>query len=249
MEIPGLYAITWSQGWLPGDYLITAFAQTNMTALMGMAMGDQLGGMMDLFGDSAIMGSGSACITVSETLTMSAFTTFGIAQGLEALGASMVEFQTAFEAMAAYQEEMSGVFANMTAFQLEMETVMSGFQTSFENMTTFQDDMAIIFENMTAFQDALGSTMETFVDVLEASRLELEALRGKIATVGTDVGEMIVALPLLYEEAQQIQQVTAAGVPIAYMLSAIAAIAAIIAVIFLVTLRRELRYRIRVSAR
>jgi hypothetical protein len=91
--------------------------------------------------------------------------------------------------------------------------------------------------------------MEAFVDVLESSRLEIEALRGKIATVGTDVGEMIVALPLLYEEAQQIGQVTAAGVPIAYMLSAIAAIAAIIAVIFLVTLRRELRYRIRVSAR
>jgi hypothetical protein len=249
MEIPGLYAITWTQGWLPGDYLITAFAQTNMTALMGMAMGDQLGGIMDLFGDSAIMGSGSFCITVSETLTMAAFTTFGIAEGLGALGESMTGFQSAFENMTLYLE-------NMTVFQKDMELAMSEFQTSFENMTVFQnemtifqDDMAIIFENMSTFQETLGSTMEAFVDVLESSRLEIEALRGKIATVGTDVGEMIVALPLLYEEAQQIGQVTAAGVPIAYMLSAIAAIAAIIAVIFLVTLRRELRYRIRVSAR
>jgi hypothetical protein len=256
VEIPGLYAINWVQGWLPGDYLITAYAEANMSELMEMGQVDQTEEMGDMFTNMTMRGYGSFCITVSETLTIAAYTTIGMAEGLEELGVAMAGFQTAFEEMAAFQIEMSNSmasfqsgFTGMEEFQADMAEVMAGFESSFADMTAFQDDMAMIFENMTAFQDALGSSMESFVEVLESSRVDLGGRRIIKKTVGTDVGEMIVALPLLYEEAQHIQQVTSAGIPIAYMLSAIAAIAAIIAVIFLVTLRRELRYRIRVSAR
>ena len=142
--------------------------------------------------------------------------------------------------MTVFQEEMSASFENVTVFQEEMELLMSGFQTSFGDLQVFQEEMIVIFENMTSFQELMGGSMEEFLEVIEASRLEIELLRGNLATVGTDVGEMIVALPLLYEEAQHIQQVTTAGVPIAYVLSAIAALASIIAVIFLVQLRKTL---------
>jgi hypothetical protein len=184
-----------------------------MMELMEM-MGGGLGDMMNMFGNSTIRGFGSFCITVSETLTIAAYTTLGIAEGLETLGESLEEF---------------------TIF---MEEIQADFE-----------DMSVFLEDMNVFQEEMGGSFEDLLEVLEATYLEIEALRGKIAVVSTDVGEMIVALPLLYEEAQEIQQVTAAGVPIAYVLSAIAAVAAIIAVIFLVRLRGELRYRIKVSPR
>jgi hypothetical protein len=237
IEIPGLYAITWSHGWLPGDYLITAYAEANMSEMMEFAQIDQtmLG---NIFGNMTMRGYGSFCITVSETLTIAAYTTLGIAEGLEALGESMSGFQSSFENMTLYLE-------NMTVFQEEMEAMMIQFQSSFEEMQAFQTEMGGIFENMTIFQDELVESMQSFVEVLEASRVEIEVLRGKIATVGTDIGEMIVALPLLYEEAQHIQEVTTAGVPIAYVLSAIAALASIISVVFLVTLQKKFEQGVR----
>lgn len=261
--IPGLYIVTVCYGGFPpGDYLIWVYAEApnsmfetfNMTELMGD------GGMDESFNMEEMMtlrGVGIGGFTVSMDMSMmvlgfpelvTAFRQIGVQ-----MGDMMGQLETVFQEMMASTEAMGGNLAGMVTYQEDMAGVIGSMTTKMESMLTFLDEMMVFQEDMgqntadmLTFQMDMTERFQNFTQGLEefnagldATKILIEDLKGEVSIVKADVGETISALPLLYQEASEIQALTAAGMPIAQLLSVIVVILSLASIAFLMRINRN----------
>jgi hypothetical protein len=214
--------------------------------------------MMDMEEMMTARGVGIGGFTVSEDLTFmalglpeltNAFSSMGTQIGrmmgqMESAMADMMtemteNFAGNFEGLLAYQEGMSGTIGSMTG---KMESML-GF---LDDMIAFQEEMGQSTEDMLVYQQEMTERFENFTQgldefnaAMDATKILIEDLQGEISIIKSDVGETINALPVLHQEAAEVQALTAAGLPITQSLSLFAIVLSAISVVLLVKINRN----------
>jgi hypothetical protein len=259
IHIPGLYVVTVCYGGFPpGDYLIWAYAEAPMELgdMMGGMNGTE-GGSMEGFEDMMLRGVGTGSFTVSEDMTMMALGFPELITAFETMGGQiagmMGQMESVWSEMMGNMEMMTGNLDGMIAYQESASETMGSMTAKMESMLTFLDDMIVFQEEMgqstdemVTFQEDIVEKFETFTDnldefnaAMEASKTLIEDLQGEVSLIKADVGETITALPALYEEASAVQQITAAGMPIAQSLSLFAIILSAMSVVLLLKINKN----------
>jgi hypothetical protein len=241
VHIPGLYVVTVCYGgFRPGDYLIWAFAE----APFDMDMGDMGGeGGETGFGDMKYRGVGIGGFTVSRDMTILALGFPELVEGVENMGeameAMMEGMESMWEEMLTNTEEMSGTMGDMVEYQENMAGVIENMTSKMETMLVFSEEMTLFQEDMLTRFDEFKTGLDEFQEGLNATKLLMDDLLSEVAIVKADVGETTSALPVLYQEASEFQQMATASLPIAQLLSGIAAVLSFIAVALLVRINNK----------
>jgi len=241
IHIPGLYVVTVCYGgFRPGDYLIWAYAEAPFDIGFNMT---EMGGDGTGFGDMRLRGVGTGGFTVSEDMTILALGFPELASGFQTMGEAletmMEDMESMWDSMAANTEEMSGTMSDMVEYQENMAGVIEEMTSKMESMLDSTQDMMVFQDDMLSRFDEFKTGLDEFQEGLSATKLLMDDLLSEVAIVKADVGETTSALPVLYQEASDFQQMTMASLPIAQVLSGIAAVLSLVAVALLVRINKK----------